>query len=70
MVGVVECPEEDCGAEYRYSWCGNDLCDDENRPRYHCPICKCCGDHRDQHCEVIPLLAVTGNTKKNGERVG
>ncbi|KAK3742183.1 hypothetical protein QZH41_012069 [Actinostola sp. cb2023] len=47
-VGVVECPE--CDGEYRYSWCSFSLCDEECRPRNHCPICKRCGDYRDDHC--------------------
>ncbi|KAL9958468.1 hypothetical protein ACROYT_G035483 [Oculina patagonica] len=46
--GEVECPE--CDAEYRFSWCSRDLCDEEDRPRNHCAICQTCRDYRDQHC--------------------
>lgn len=48
--GEVECPE--CDAEYRFSWCSRDLCDEEDRPRNHCAICQTCRDYRDQHCSV------------------
>lgn len=48
--GEVECPE--CECEYRYSWCSQDLCDEESRPRNHCAICQTCRDYRDQHCSV------------------
>ncbi|XP_035683786.1 uncharacterized protein LOC118420851 [Branchiostoma floridae] len=51
-ITVFTCPDKYCGYEWQYSWCHNELEEDwEARPRYHCVICRKCGDYGDAHCK-------------------
>ncbi|XP_078605526.1 uncharacterized protein LOC144878611 [Branchiostoma floridae x Branchiostoma japonicum] len=48
---ITVCSCSCCKHEWQYSWCRNEFEDWETRPRYHCNICRKCGDYRDAHCK-------------------
>jgi len=65
QVSVEDDDKGECGMQWKWSFCSDSACEEENRPRNHCEVCRKCGDYRDVHCDDCNKCYFSGLTGFN-----